>query len=730
MSGEDVFRRLAPFVREYIFRHGWSALRDVQLAAAGVVFDTDHHLLLASGTASGKTEAAFLPILTQMSEDPPASLGTIYIGPTKALINDQFHRLQGLLREVDIPLWHWHGDVGRDEKLRMQRVARGILQITPESLESLLINHPRSLPTLFQDLRYVVIDEVHVFMGSERGQQILCQLSRLQSYCRQEPRRVGLSATLGDYQQAKQWLAAGSRRRAIVANPNTQGQRLRLSLQHFLRASEELRSPQGEGAATLDPYYRYIWEQAQGKKTLIFANNRSETEAVITALRQIAQENHHPDIFHVHHGSISASLRQTAEEAMRDPHQAAITAATLTLELGIDLGELETVINLDAPPAVSSFLQRLGRSGRRGQPAEMRLVTSEEENCQQLPFAFPWQLLQAIAVIELYLQERWIEPIAAPKLPVSLLYHQTMSILLECGSLPPQQLARKVLTLPPFAQVSSADYRRLLLHLLETDHLQRLEDGQLLIGLTAERVVRDWRFYAVFSDSDEYLVRDANHDIGRISNPPSEGDRLALAGRTWEVMAVDAAKRLVLVKAVSGRGAISWPGNSAPVHTRVMQHMRQVLLSNQDYRYLQPEAKRRLTDVRAVARRAQLDRHHLVPLGNNLFLLFPWMGTKAFRTLERCLRFVGRSELGVHSVSGHAPYFLVLHTDDYQAAALQRQLKQMVQAIPSGSALLGREEAPQWMKYDRFIPAELLRRAYIDDQLALPELQRLVRDWD
>ncbi len=729
MTEEELFSRLAPFIREYVFRHGWTEFRDVQLAAAEVLFNSEQHLLLASGTASGKTEAAFLPILTQMSAEPPASLGVVYIGPTKALINDQFHRLQGLLQEVDIPLWHWHGDVTRSEKQRLQQVGRGVLQITPESLESLLINHCKDLGRLFRDLRYMIVDEVHVFMGSERGQQILCQLSRLQQYCRREPRRVGLSATLGDYRQAERWLAAGSCRQVITANPQVGTQRLRLSLQHFRLPGEEERFQSRAQMAGDDPYYRYIWEQAQGKKTLIFANNRGETEAVIAALRQIAVEKRQPDIYHVHHGSISAPLRQAAEEAMRDPHHAAVTAATVTLELGIDLGELETVINLDAPPAVSSFLQRLGRSGRRGEPAEMRLVTSEEQGAKQLPIIFPWQLLQAIAVIELYLQERWIEPIASPKLPVSLLYHQTMSVLLSAGSLQPHQLAQQVLTLPPFAPVSQADFRLLLRHLLETDHLQRMEDGQLIIGLTGEQAVRDWRFYAVFSDTDEYLVRDANHDIGRIGNLPSEGDRLSLAGRTWEVTAVDAAKRLVLVRPISGRGAMSWPGGGAPIHTRVMQGIRQILLCDRDYRYLLPAARQRLAEARSLARQARLDRHPMVPLGNNLFMLFPWMGTVAFRTLERCLRFAGSKELGVHGVSGSAPYFLLLHTDEYQVASLQKRLKALACSIRSGTELLGRGEVPQWMKFDRFVPSELLRKAFVEDQLAVTEMQALLQRW-
>lgn len=727
MSPDNTFARLAPFIQEYIYRQGWSELRAVQVAAAQVIFDTDRHLLLASGTASGKTEAAFLPILTLLLQEPPSSLGVLYIGPTKALINDQFYRLQGLLEEAEIPVWHWHGDVGRGQKRRLEQNPRGVLQITPESLESLLVNRAEALTSMFHDLRFVIVDEVHVFMGSDRGQQIICQLSRLNRIWQREPRRVGLSATLGDYALAESWLASGSERPVVTPAVQAEGQRLRLSLEHFVRPVDSER--QAVSDPTEDPYYRYIFEQTRSKKTLIFANNRGETEAVTTALRQLAQTERLPDVYHVHHGSISAPLREAAEEAMRDPHQAAVTAATVTLELGIDLGELETVIQLGSPPSVSSFLQRLGRSGRRGGPAEMRLVSSEEVDEKQMsPVRLPWQLLQAVAVIELYLRERWIEPIEAPKLPLSLLYHQTMSTLLQTGELMPEQLAARILSLPAFSQVSRSDYRRLLLHLLEIDHLQRLEGGELLVGLSGERVVRDWRFYAVFRDTDEYLVRDESRDIGRISNPPTAGDRIALAGRTWEVLEVEGPKRLVLVKAVAGRAAISWPGSSAPIHSRVTQQMRQVLLADDEYRYLQPQARERLQEARRWARGVNLQKRHAIQAGGSVSALFPWVGTRAFRALERCLRLLG-DDLGVRGFSGLAPYYLLVHTDSSDAASLEQGIATQLSRVYSGTMLLGDQEAPQLAKYDEFVPDELLRKAFVEDQLAVTELQTLVGKW-
>ena len=194
----DVFGRYAPFVQDFIYEHDWESLRGIQVAAGEAIFNTDANVLLTSSTASGKTEAAFFPILTLFDEDPPASIGAIYIGPLKALINDQFFRLTDLCREADIPVWHWHGDVSASHKARLMKKPRGILQITPESLEAMLLHRHSAIPKLFCDLRFVVIDEVHSLLRGDRGGQTLCLIQRLSRMAGCDPRRIGLSATIGD----------------------------------------------------------------------------------------------------------------------------------------------------------------------------------------------------------------------------------------------------------------------------------------------------------------------------------------------------------------------------------------------------------------------------------------------------------------------------------------------------------------------------------------------------
>src|SRR6185437_14380987 len=378
----------------------------------------------------------------------------------------------------------------------------------------------------------------------------------------------------------------------------------------------------------------------------------------------IAEREHEADIYHVHHGSISASLRQAAEEAMRDPVQPAVTAATVTLELGIDIGQLERVIQLESPFSVASFLQRLGRSGRRGQPAELWCVCKEEPGSNQddIPDQVPWPLLQAIAIIQLYLEEKWIEPIPPKRLPVSLLYHQTMSTLLATGELTPAALADRVLRLAPFRHVSTDQYRELLLHLLALDHIQRTDEGGLIIGLAGEQITGNYRFYSVFLENPEFMVYAEGKQIGTIYNPPPVGDRFALAGRAWEVLECDPKRRLLTAKPVQGRVRARWRGGTGEIHDRILQRMRRVLSEDTQFPYLQPGARERLESARKFARAQRLVDQLIVSLSETRHCVFPWMGTVACRTLARVVQNSQLEVLRSCRISGMAPYYLIVDT--------------------------------------------------------------------
>jgi ATP-dependent helicase Lhr and Lhr-like helicase len=717
------FSRLAPFIQEYIYNNNWNELRPAQIESCKVIFDTNAHLLVAAGTAAGKTEAAFLPVLTKLYENPPQSIGVIYIGPIKALINDQFERLNGLLKEADIPVCSWHGDVAQSRKKQLLKTPKGILQITPESLESLLINKHDDLMRLFGDLRFVVIDEIHAFMGTERGCQILCQLQRLTNATQKEHRRIGLSATLGDYSLAEDWLRSGTDKAVITPNIEGGKRQIKLSLEHFFIAEDA-----DDEATAFD---KYIFNISKGRKCLIFGNNKTQTETIIASLRQIALSEGEADIYHVHHGSISASLRQAAESAMREPNKPAVTAATLTLEVGVDIGHLERVIQLESPPSVASFLQRLGRTGRRGEAADMRFVCSEDEPLPEAPFPekIPWQMLQSIAIIQLYLEERWIEPIQPLKFPLSLLYHQTMSILAATGELSPAALAKQIFSLPSFAAIPQDDFKLLLRYLIDINHIQKTEEGKLIIGLTGERVVNKFQFYAVFPDSQEFAVKHGTTDIGSIFMPPPIGNQFALAGKTWEVLETDFKKRVVVVKQTEGKASIFWRGGSGIIHTKILQRMRQALLENVEYPYLQSNALTRLRNVREMALHAGLDKTNIIKLEKNKCCIFPWMGTVPYRTLERLLNFWCRESLEIKSMGGVNPYYLKLKLGKNKFQNLYPEIASLCEQRMIAEDLVPDAEAPELQKYDEFVPYPLLRKAFANDYLNMEELRQQVALW-
>lgn len=726
---ERIFSKFPPFIREFIFSHSWESLRAVQLAAAKTIFETDHHLLLTSTTASGKTEAAFFPILSELWERPAHSVGVLYIAPLKSLINDQFYRMEDLLTESGIPVTHWHGDVSASHKKKLLDHPSGILQITPESLESMLINRSNDIVRLFGDLRFVVIDEVHTLTGVDRGNQIQCQLSRISRLIGRQVRRVGLSATVGDPEKAAAWLAGDSNIPVDVPQIPPEGIRWRLGLEHFFfqndnpDQTEREKATKPQKGAELDAGYEYMYDCVKDKKALVFSNSREETEYLTATFRQIAARRGEPDVFLIHHGNLSAALREDAELRMKNDERPVVTCATVTMELGIDIGRLERVLQNDAPNSVSSFLQRLGRSGRRGQPPEMMMVFREEDPLPNtpLPQLFPWGLLRAIAIIQLYLEERFIEPPRAKKMPVSLLFHQTLSILAAAGELTAKALAERVLALPPFRQISKEDYRTLLVSMLNHDFLEMTEEKGLIVGLAGERLLRSFQFYAVFKDSEDFTVRAGDpekgsaEEIGTITTPPPVGDRFALAGRVWEVEELDIPHKLIYVHPVAGKMEVSWPGDSGAIHTKILERMRRVLTEDTVYPYLKPNAAHRLEVARHLARNTGVGERMLIHLGGSTWCLFPWLGTISFRTLRRFLAKHAK-ELGISGIEFEGCYYILFRMEG-DGKDFCRILARLAAGGIDCNALVAPGELPVFDKYDAYVPGELLRAAYAADHL-------------
>ena len=778
-EADRIFERFPEFVREYIFSHNWESLRGVQVAAARTLFLTNHHLLLTSSTASGKTEAAFFPILSDLAENPPASVGALYIAPLKSLINDQFARLDELLDLSGIPVTRWHGDVAQSHKKKLLEKPRGILQITPESLEAMLIGRSNDMARLFGGLRYVVIDEIHTLTGTDRGNQIICQLARLGHLIGHPPRRIGLSATIGDPALAASWLAGDTDIPVDVPTFEEGKVRWRLGVEHFYiqnprsdqgtLPSDTCESPDGESsdrvpcaeaepqtpdaalalasaeavaaamvqsalpqtaANPFDAGYEYMYDCVKDKKSLVFANSREETEYLCATLRQIAAARGEQDVFLIHHGNLSASIREEAEAKMKDEEIFAVTCATVTMELGIDIGRLERVLQSQAPNSVSSFLQRLGRSGRRGEPPEMMMVLREEDPLPNtpLPQLIPWELLRGIAIIQLYVEERFIEPPLRRRMPMSLLFHQTLSVLAASGELTPRRLAERVLSLPPFREVEKEDYRTLMVSMIEHDFLEITEEKGLIVGLAGEKLLKSFKFYAVFKDSEDFTVRAGSDEIGTITTPPPVGDRFALAGRVWEVEELDIARKLIYVRRVDGKMEVSWPGDFGEIHTKILRRMRRILEEDTVYPYLGPNARRRIEIARRVARNTGMLTHSLVSLGGYSYCMFPWLGTRSFRTLRKFIA-CNAGPCKISNLEFEGCYYMTFRMEKGNDYDLISRLAGIVDTDGIDCVSLVRGgEVPLFEKYDEHVPGDLLRKAYATDRLRADEAEARIRE--
>ena len=824
----DIFSRYAPFVQDFIYKNNWESLRAVQVAAGDVIFNTDDNLLLCASTASGKTEAAFFPILSQFYEDPPATVGAIYVGPLKALINDQFSRLNDLCEEAAIPVWHWHGDVPQTHKDKLLKHPSGVLQITPESLEALLMHKHAYVTKLFGDLRYIVIDEIHSLMRGDRGGQTLCLIERLSRMAGVNPRRIGLSATVGDPEAAGAFLSAGTGRRTAIPQFDAPKAKWRISMEHFyvagpqaaddvarrlaplesgaeadrrclcaeegglltggnkedreaLQTSETtifptyqesekkpaagrivpfepgrsaygagerqqreeekrnavqnalpvLDSATDEAPANADPGVGYIFEHTRGKKCLVFTNSREECEAVTTTLRQYCELKHEPDRFFIHHGNLSASYRETAETAMKDDDNCQTTVTTATLELGIDIGRLERAFQIDAPFTVSSFLQRMGRTGRRDLPPEMWFVIREDmpEVRAMLPTTVPWKLLQGIALVQVYAEERFVEPPRLDRYPYSLLYHQTMCTLASCGELSPAALAQRVLSLHYFHMIGKEDYQILLRHMIANDYIQRTEEGGLIVGLAGERQTNSFKFYAVFQENEEYAVRCGQEELGTIVSPPPPGEKLALAGHVWEVEEVDHKRRLVYCKLVKGKVPAYFGQCPGDINTKILERMKQVLLEDKQYPYLMKNAAARLAHTRHVCANSGIATEPLVRLGGDMWALFPWLGTYAFLALERFIRRKCAPELGLKKLEPGRPYFIQLTMKADKDRFIQ-VLKEKIKEPLDPMDLVYPGEVPVFEKYDEFVPDELVRKGFAYGVLDIEGMKRRIESWE
>ena len=726
MSSPDAFQRLAPFVQEFVYRQSWKELRSLQVQAIEAIFDSDDDILVTTGTASGKTEAAFLPILSLISVEPVGSVRAIYVGPLKALINDQFRRLELLCNDGGIPIHRWHGDVGSSQKSELVDNPGGVLQITPESIESLFINKTNYLHRLFGGLRYIVVDEVHSFLKSDRGVQLRSQLDRLEQYATTtRPRRIGLSATVGNPEVAKQWLNPRNPNKVRIIDPVIDDIPVRLSHLHFTLTKEELPTE------LLDDLYALTKQ----KRSLIFCNSRRFVELVTSQLNRRSNRDRVLEHYLPHHGSISKEIREDAERRMRDDDQPTSVVCTNTLELGIDIGQLDLAVQIDSTHTVMSFVQRLGRTGRRqGASRIIQIYTSDlqPEPSDEFYERLPYSLLKALSVVDLFL-EGWLEPPQQRTIPYNVLYHQLLSRLVETHGAMPKDLVAYFMNSGVFPGATPDDYAGLLKHLASIDHIEQMETGKLILGLAGEKVLRSKDFYAVFATPPEWDVFYKERTLGRITPRPDlqPGTCLLLVGRLWEVKDILTEKQQVIVESAKDAHDVMFLGTGIPeMHPKVAQRVREFLLSEKTPTYLGNTGLQALDDARRMSQDWGLGKSQVFDTAER-WVIFPWTGTCSARTIQYWLQACG---FEVEFPMMMFPWVMTVAKANSSETKIQflnrlrdvmtssQELKDVVRKIPI--------EILRTHKFDEYLLDELIRaragQEWLDWEQAKLDLQKII----
>ncbi|MBR4504850.1 MAG: DEAD/DEAH box helicase [Candidatus Methanomethylophilaceae archaeon] len=710
----DRFDSLPWFLREYIHANRWESFRSVQEKAFDILFGTDRHLLISSETSSGKTEAALFPAISSIYSNPPRSVGALYVGPLKALIDDQFERLEPMLKDSYIEVTGWHGDISLQSKAKLLEVPSGILQITPESLQNIVASRPEDLERLFGDLRFVIIDEVHAFMGSDRGQQLLCCLERLDMLAHCEPRRIGLSATIADTGSVAEWLSANTgRETAVVTDRPTAKRDLIIYYSRFPSPAEDP-NPRKK---SVNSFYKLLYKEIRGRNCIVFTNSRVTAERTARSLKKMAEDAKDPDVIHVHHGSISKELRKSAEENLKDPSKKTVTVSTVTLELGIDVGSLDAVIQIDTPYTCSSFVQRMGRSGRRGGAQIMRMFCREDqEKWWSSVEGVSMDLIKGIAIATLA-EEGWTESESEPSLPYGLLFHQTMECMRHGTGTKFSRLLSDVLPMYPFRNIKKEEYAELVRYMISVGIIMKMDDGTLLITDKGEKISSDRDFCSVFTVKKEIEVSCDGKGVGTIQEMPKQGDLIQLAGRIWKVVEINGKSRSVEVEETEGSADTLWKSGVPETDNRIMERMREILSSDEGYGFLDASASEELSASRRMAIQSEMLKG--IVETDYGYRIYPWIGTRAFDTLCRVLRMV------CDKVLERPPYFADVMTELDWGELLEYIERYSDKRFAAD--LIG-DDRLEFGKYDRYVPEDLLMKSLAEDKLDFSYLD-VLRDF-
>ncbi len=727
---DDVFRLLAPGLQKWIYRQGWTDLWDIQKKAIPPILSGSTDVIISAPTARGKTEAAFLPACSAVAAQE-SGFSILYISPLKALINDQYRRLEILCDSLDMKVTPWHGDISESVKKRVRLRPEGVVLITPESLESLLIHRAGWVKESFRFLGYVIIDEYHVFMGYERGvhlQSLLHRLEHLLGTGGSIVPRIALSATLGDMRSVPRHLRPGGGADCLLlADSGNQGM-LRMSVKGY-RGGEECSDADRRIASDL---YRIL----RGDSNLVFANSRKRTEQFALMLRELCEKNLVPNEFFPHHGSLSKELRTELESRLHKETLPTTAVCTMTLELGIDIGKVKSIAQVTSPHSVSSLRQRLGRCGRRGDPAVLRMFISESVVTKDSSIVdkLRLQLLQSLAMVRLLVREKWYEPADTELFHFSTLTHQVLAVIAQWGGIRANRLWDILRGGGIFSRVTTEHFSLLLREMGKRHLIAQMAGGELVLGHIGEVLVNHYSFYAVFKTPEEYVIVSEGKTLGTlpVSSMVMHEQHIVFGARRWKIINIDEQKKTIEVIPAEGGNPPNFFGDGMSVHDRVREEMFRIYEQG-DYRistggkeqdFLDSTAKELFHEGLGYFRDLGLERKRVVSHGGYVYII-PWTGDRIVNTLSVLLISEG------YKTSCFAGCVEIKDAD--HADVLRSLRKSILRERLDNTELAALVANKKTQKYDYLLPEALLDKDYgsraFDVDGAVEWISRTVREF-
>ena len=706
-TNSSSFELLHDSVQRWVWSQGWTGLRDIQENSIPVVLRGDSDVIISASTAGGKTEAAFLPILSRILSERSEGYDVLYVSPLKALINDQYRRLLDMTSGTDVEVTPWHGDIDASRKARSLKNPAGILIITPESLESFLINRNTAVKSAFGSLKYIVIDELHAFIGNERGKQLQSLLARIELITGNKPPRIAMSATFSDYDKVKAFLRPDGSFPCVIPDQGSSNHETKVLVKEYI--------PDDDTDVEME-IAQEVFSKLRGSNNLAFTNSRVAAEQYAVLLGDMCDEANVPNEFRVHHGSLSKVERESVELELQMGQTPITALCTSTLELGVDIGKVKSIAQIGVANSVSGLRQRLGRSGRRNEPSVLRVFSVEHDENDGELYDLRANLVQNIAVIELLREKAYEDPVIH-KPHLSTLVQQILSLIASFSGFYPKEGWEILCRRGAFGDITPELFMKLLKCMGSQGLISQLNTGQIIVGKEGERLLRKIDFYTAFVAPVDYDVinnADAKR-VGMVQSIPEVGHQMILAGRRWVVDRIDDKTKKIYVTRIQTGGSVTFVSEVPEVDEVITRKMRDIYMSDDVYPYIDSAtgSDAELIKAREYFLTNRLDMKFYV---NNS--LFTWAGAKVNRTIALIYRLRCGKSLDYN-------YLRLFGITPKDIAYILSQPK------PNGDELAALESrtSKEKQKYDHFLSDELLNHeyaaTYLDVDKAWNELQKL-----